>query len=113
MPSSHPSSACATHGSVVDSTLPECRGYNVDAICSNSEQNGSGNDTSTTAKPEETSNSSVSQTEYSASRLAAFLEDDDDSQVLHPHTSTEASIRSHTSRMAACLDDFEATMKKG
>ncbi|KAH8767875.1 hypothetical protein BGZ57DRAFT_856665 [Hyaloscypha finlandica] len=113
MPSSHPSSACATHGSVVDSTPPECLSYNIDAICSNSEQNGSGSGTFATAKPEYTSNSSVSQTEYSASRLVAFLEDGDDSQILHPHTSTEAIIHGHTSRMAAYLDDFEAAMKKG
>ena len=55
----------------------------------------------------------MSQTEYSASRLVAFLEDDDDSQILHPRTSTEAIIHGHTSRMAAYLDDFEAAMKKG
>jgi hypothetical protein len=57
-----------------------------------------------------TSKSSITKPEpnYSASRIAAFVKDNNDSQVLHRHPSTVASIYNHTSRMATYVDEFDA-----
>ena len=49
---------------------------------------------------------------YSASRTAAYVKDQVESQVPNRHTSIQASIQGHNSRITAVLDGVDKVMKK-
>jgi hypothetical protein len=56
--------------------------------------------------------SPTEQHKYSASRIAAFVDDHIDSQVLHRRSSTAVSIQEHTDQMKVYLERFEANMTR-
>lgn len=65
---------------------------------------------SETALMQETSQSPDDQSQYSASRIAAFLEDNSDPQIIHLCYSSEESIRDHTTRMATYLTNLDVAL---
>jgi hypothetical protein len=79
-------------------------------ISSNPENKGPDTSPSSTIKRQDTPSPSANQHEYSASRIAAFLNDKVDSQSMHQHSSIEASIRDHVSRMGTYIDDIDVTL---
>ncbi|PMD26305.1 hypothetical protein NA56DRAFT_685400 [Hyaloscypha hepaticicola] len=115
--SSYPCSTCASHGSA--KSIEAYEPSSSEAEPSNSKQTNStylssshdpGSNNLSAAESQGTSKSSINQPEpnYSACRIAAFVKDNNNSQVLHRHPSTLASIHDHTSRMAAYINEFEA-----
>jgi hypothetical protein len=87
-------------------------GSNANTISSDSMNEAYDITSSSATKHQDTSNSSAKQHEYSASRIADYLNDKVDSQTMHRHSSTEASIRDHVSRMGTYIDDIDATLAR-
>ncbi|KAN0116966.1 hypothetical protein V8E51_002943 [Hyaloscypha variabilis] len=104
MSSSVSPSTCATQGSGKGSTQAASN-----TTSSNLKNESSGTNSSTT-QHQNTSNTSANQQEFSTFRIATFCNDKADSQIMHQHSSTEASIHHHTSRLATYIEDIDATL---
>jgi len=86
-------------------------GTNASTTSSESKNESPGT-TSSTTQHQNTSNTSANQQEFSTFRIATFCNDNTDSQIMHQHSSTEASIRHHTSRLATHIEDIDATLAR-
>ncbi|KAH9217048.1 hypothetical protein DL95DRAFT_444933 [Leptodontidium sp. 2 PMI_412] len=100
--SSYPSSICATDGS--NKSCPRHIGSTSTNLRSS---------TSTSTSTSNTNTSTVTtatQANEQAVRLASYLHNTVDANPSYQHTSSQASMASHSANMKSYLDDFDTTM---